>query len=134
MVLFHLKLTSAHQRVRLAHDIANQSMRLKKSIVYCNHQTGNAYPHAVLYVGLPWLSHYEVTSNTQSNYLPISFNRSQDHTESDYDIGFHAERVPIEFIVDVKAEPEGDHVTFGTGNNEIQEVHLFFEYDNNHRL
>jgi len=134
MVLFHLKITQAHERIRLPHDIQNQTMTLKKSIVYTNHQTGGTYPHSVLYVSLPWISHFEVTSNTHTNYLPISFNRESNHTESEYDISFHAERVPIDFITDVRAEPDGSHVTFGTGNDEIQEVHLYFEYAHNNEL
>lgn len=134
MVLFHLKITSANQRITLPHDIANQTMNLKKSIVYCNHQTGGTYPHSVLYIRLPWLSNYEVTSSTNTNLLPISFNREANHTESDYNIRFHAERVPIDFVCQVLQEPHGAPVTFGSGNDEIQEIHLWFEYAHNNQI
>ncbi len=140
MVLLHISLdataTSTNKvKVSLPHEIQNQTLTLKKSIVFQKHANGGGN-HSVIYLKLgKIISNYEITSNSSENYLPISMDPDVNRTESDYHISFHAEKIPREFYIEVFSDVNGTALDFETdANHKLQHISLLFEYQSNHQI
>ena len=80
-----------------------------------------------VYAHLPFLSHYEVTSNSGEMLLPLSIDPTATRTSEDYHVKFRCEDVPREFDVSLFSDAQSTPLNLGTQSNEIQSVDLYFE-------
>lgn len=133
MVLVHVQLlpigtTSTNRvRVKLNHEIKAQPMTLKKSVIRLNYNASGALTTSIVYAHLPFLSHYEVTSNSGEMLLPLSIDPTAARTSEDYHVKFRCEDVPREFDVSLFSDAQSTPLNLGTQSNEIQSVDLYFE-------
>lgn len=147
MVLLHI-LCQAHAgnqntnefRVDLPTEIHGQVFTLKKSVIAIAHNSnGQRTHHTVLARIDRVVSQHEVASNHHSNGIPLSFDPTQDRTESDYHVAMKFERVPRAFTVKffspavsatggVSEEPYNFHTS---QDNALRTVELWFEYADN---
>ncbi len=140
MVLLHIALNATATatntvRVSLPHEIQNQTLTLKKTIVEQQYAAGGTNP-SIIYVEMgKWLSHYEVTSSEHVEYLPVSMDPGKDRTESDYHISFHAETIPKEFDIKLYSDAQRTPLELQSAtDHKIQHISLLFEYSHNHQL
>ena len=140
MVLLHIELASTATasntvRVNLPHPIPSQVVKLVKSVVTQKHDASGQNANDMIYLSIPWLSNYEVTSSTSTSLLPISFDNSVNRTEANHDIKMKVEDISKAFDISVFRDAEGNTINLHTGtNNAIQSIHLFFEYGTNQRF
>lgn len=126
-------------RLVLSHPIPLQPIRYVKSCVRASYNATGANTNTTIYARMPWLTHFEITSNTNENLLPISFlpqpvngSDTTTYTESNYDITFKAEDIPREFDVDFFKDGEGTPMNFHSStNNCIRSIELYFETAHN---
>lgn len=137
MVLLHIELASTATasntvRVNLPHPIPSQVVKLVKSVVTQKHNASGQNANDMLYLSVPWLSNYEVTSSTSTSLLPISYDNSVNRTEADHDVKLKAEDISRAFDISVFKDADGTPFNLQTNtNNAISSIHLFFEYGSN---
>lgn len=137
MVLLHLNATATANatntfRVNLPHKIISQVFTIKKSIIAQQYNATGANTNHIVYCDLPFISMYEATNNNSQPWLPLSFDPSNNRTESDYHIRVKAEELPMSFDVRLYKDTDGTPFELETGvNNQLQSVDLFFEYETN---
>lgn len=134
MVLLHIHLhqTSGNKvRVNLPHEIhGHRKMVFKKSIVAAHVDASNT--HEMMYVDLPFLNHFQITSNMTSDYLPVSHDHRVPRTESDYHIQFETDEIPRAFDVYLYKDTEGTPYDFGSTG--LSHVSLIFDLKTDSQL
>lgn len=148
MVLFHLQFAAPSSTdsnrftVELSHPIPMQTLKLVKSCVHMTYSNTNPHTNSTIFARIPWLTHYEITSNTAESYLPIQIQPTplstagtpdnviySNHT---YDIRFKCDDIPTKFDVDFFKDTNGTAMPFNnTGLNKVRSIDLYFEYATN---
>lgn len=149
MVLFHLQFTAPSSTdsnrftVELSHPIPMQTLKLVKSCVHMSYAASGANTNSTIFARIPWLTHYEITSNTAESYLPIQIEPTPLNTSAStpddvvysnhtYDIRFKCDDIPTKFDVEFFKDTNGTAMPFNTtGDNKVRSIDLYFEYSTN---
>jgi len=131
MPILHIRITDNNQIIKLAKGIHAQQMTLKRCVVVKLERGTSTYLYkGGVTLGLDFFrGGIEIASNINNDEISIPFKDNDTVVDTRWNLNFNSEDINQAFQTSVtKYDKTGVAPVFGTGDNELQSIDLYFEY------
>jgi len=126
MGILHLRITKNNQNIDLPKEFKAQKLIFLRSIIVKDVNAGATFGGTIM-VDLDFFNGFEMTSNTNDNFLIIPIKQAEEVQTQIFDQEFNSEDIKQSFNVKVYKSDGKTAAPIGNANGEITYLDLFFQ-------